>query len=40
MRPKKLDDIIGQEHLVGKDKIITNLINNKNYFLFLWRMNW
>ena len=28
LRPKKLDDIIGQQHLVGKDKIIRNLVDN------------
>ena len=28
LRPTKLDDIIGQQHLVGKDKIIRNLVNN------------
>ncbi len=32
LRPKKLDDIIGQEHLVGKDKIFNNLIKNKKLF--------
>ena len=32
MRPKKLSDIIGQEHLVGPDKILTNLIKNKHVF--------
>ena len=32
LRPTKLSDIIGQEHLVGKDKIITNLVNNKKLF--------
>ena len=31
-RPNKLDDIIGQEHLVKKDKIIYNLIKNKKLF--------
>ncbi len=30
MRPKKLDEIIGQEHLVGENKIIRNLVNNKH----------
>ena len=29
LRPKKLKDVIGQTHLLGKDKILTNLINNK-----------
>ena len=24
MRPKKLDDIIGQKHLIGENKIISN----------------
>ena len=28
LRPKKLDDIIGQQHLVGPNKIIRNLVNN------------
>lgn len=32
LRPKKLSDIIGQKHLVGQDKIITNLVNNKKLF--------
>ena len=32
IRPQKLSDVIGQEHLIGKDKIITNLVNNKKIF--------
>jgi len=32
IRPTKLSDVIGQTHLIGKDKIITNLINNKKMF--------
>ncbi len=28
LRPKKLEDIIGQEHLIGKNKILSNLIAN------------
>ena len=32
LRPKKLSDVIGQEHLIGKDKIITNLVKNKKIF--------
>ena len=31
-RPTKLKDIIGQEHLIGKDKILTNLVKNKKLF--------
>ena len=32
LRPTKLSDVIGQEHLIGKDKIITNLVKNKKIF--------
>ena len=32
LRPKSLKDIIGQEHLVGRDKIIYNLVKNKKLF--------
>ena len=32
LRPKKLDDIIGQKHLIGKNKVITNLVKNKKLF--------
>jgi len=36
-RPTKLKDIIGQEHLVGKNAILTNLIKNKKLFsMILW----
>lgn len=36
-RPAKLSDIIGQEHLVGKDAILTNLVKNKRLFsMILW----
>ena len=30
LRPKTLDDIIGQQHLVGENKIIRNLVENKH----------
>ena len=30
LRPKSLDDIIGQKHLVGPGKIIRNLVDNKH----------
>lgn len=37
MSPKKLKDIIGQDHLVGKNKIISNLVkNNKIYSMILY----
>lgn len=39
LRPKKLKDFIGQDHLVGKDGIITKLLNNQKAnlpSLILW----
>ena len=30
IRPTKLSEVIGQEHLIGEDKILSNLINNNN----------
>lgn len=32
MCPTKIKDIVGQEHLIGKDKVIYNLIKNKKLF--------
>ena len=32
MRPKKINDIIGQRHLVGEGKILSNLVKNKKLF--------
>lgn len=32
LRPKSISDIIGQEHLVGENKIIYNLVKNKKLF--------
>ena len=32
LRPSKLEDIIGQKHLVSKDKILYNLVKNKKLF--------
>lgn len=32
LRPTKLSDVYGQDHLIGKGKILTNLINNKVLF--------
>ena len=32
LRPTKLDDILGQDHIIGKGKIINNLIKNKKMF--------
>lgn len=32
LRPQKLSTVIGQDHLIGKDKIITNLVKSKKLF--------
>ncbi len=32
LKPKSLDDIIGQKHLIGPDKILTNMVKNKKLF--------
>ena len=32
LRPTKLSEVIGQEHLVGKDKVLSNLVKNKKLF--------
>lgn len=32
LAPKSLKDVLGQEHLVGKGKILTNLVKNKKLF--------
>lgn len=32
MRPKKLDDVVGQKHLVGENKILRNLTTNGKIF--------
>ncbi len=32
MAPKSLDEVLGQKHLIGKDKILTNLVHNKKIF--------
>ena len=32
LAPKSLKDVIGQDHLIGKGKILTNLVKNKKLF--------
>lgn len=32
LAPVSMDDIVGQRHLIGKDKILTNLVKNKKLF--------
>lgn len=36
LRPQKLDDIVGQDHLIGKDKILSNLVKNKKLFSMIF----
>ena len=36
LRPKKLDDVVGQNHLVGDNKIISNLVKNKKIFSMIF----
>ncbi|MPM36247.1 Replication-associated recombination protein A [bioreactor metagenome] len=36
MRPKKLDDIIGQQHLVGKDQILRRCVEEKTLFSMIF----
>ena len=36
LRPKKLDDVIGQDHLIGPGKILTNLVKNKKIFSMIF----
>jgi len=36
LRPKKLEDIVGQDHLIGENKILTNLVNNKKLFSMIF----
>ena len=32
LRPLKLDDVAGQKHLIGKGKVLRNIVNNKKLF--------
>ncbi len=32
LQPKSLKDVLGQEHLIGKDKVLSNLVKNKHLF--------
>ena len=36
LRPKKLYDVIGQEHLIGENKILSNLVKNKKIFSMIF----
>ena len=32
LRPKKLDEVVGQKHLIGEGKLLSNLVKNKKLF--------
>ncbi len=32
LRPKKLEDVIGQNDLIGENKVLSNLVKNKKLF--------
>lgn len=32
LRPTKLDEVIGQQHLIGKNKVLYNMVNHKKLF--------
>ena len=32
LQPNTLKDVLGQSHLIGKDKVLTNLVKNKHMF--------
>ena len=32
LRPNSLKEVVGQTHLIGKDKVLTNLVHNKKLF--------
>ncbi len=36
IRPKKLEDVKGQDHLIGKDRILSKLIENKRLFSIIF----
>lgn len=35
LRPKKITDIIGQQHLIGKNKVLTKIVESKKMFSFI-----
>jgi len=32
VRPEKISDVLGQKHLIGENKVLSNLVNNKKIF--------
>ena len=35
LRPETLKDVIGQSHLVGQGKVLSNMVKNKKIFSFI-----
>ena len=36
MRPKNLDEVVGQQHIIGKDKLLYRAIKADKFVDFLW----
>ncbi len=36
LRPTKLEDVVGQTHLIGEGKVLTNLVKNKHLFSMIF----
>lgn len=36
LRPKNLNEVVGQNHIIGEGKLVNNLINNKNLFSIIF----
>ena len=39
LRPNNIDEVIGQKHLIGKNKILTNLVNNDKVYSMILHGN-
>ena len=39
LRPEKLNDVLGQDHLIGKNKVLTNLVKEKRLFNIIFYGN-
>ena len=39
LRPNNLKDVLGQKHLIGKGKVLTNLVKNKVLFNIIFYGN-
>ena len=36
LRPTTLDEVVGQEHIIGKDKLLYRAIKADKFYSFLW----